>query len=256
MFRRSRVDTPQPGSLPSAAPPALGVKAALAASALAAAVLLGWAGLSGASAATVAVTTSASFGPILTTPQGLALYTLSTDQGGIAGCTGACAQAWPPLTVPAGTTPTGASGVSGTLAAALQPDGAYQVTYNGSPLYTFAGDAPGQVTGNGVAGFSVVEVAAVPTTTTTTSAPVTSTTTTSHPAGGGQTQTSATPTTTAASASPVSEASSSGTTAPTSLAVTGAGGSLLWMAAVGMALLTLGMASLATLRGRRRAGLR
>jgi hypothetical protein len=48
--------------------------------------------------------------------------------------------------------------VSGTLATAQQSNGALQVTYNGALLYTFVSDtSPGQVTGNGVAGFSVAK---------------------------------------------------------------------------------------------------
>jgi hypothetical protein len=71
---------------------------------------------------------------------------------------GPCAQAWPALTVPAGTTPHGGPGVNGTLATAKQSDGSLQVTYNGALLYTFVSDtSPGQVTGNGVAGFSVAK---------------------------------------------------------------------------------------------------
>jgi len=90
----------------------------------------------------------------------MALYTYGPDQGhnGMSTCTGGCLQAWPALTVPAGAVPTGGTGVTGTLAAVKQANGTYQVTYNGSPLYTFVQDsAPGQVTGNGVAGFSVVK---------------------------------------------------------------------------------------------------
>ncbi len=110
------------------------------------------------SAATVDVVTDASFGKILQTPRGLALYTFSSDHNGISACTGSCAQAWPPLTVPAGTTPTAGTGFGGTLAAVQQSNGTFQVTYNGSPLYTFASDTTGHVTGNGVSGFSVAKV--------------------------------------------------------------------------------------------------
>jgi len=60
-----------------------------------------------------------------------------------------------PLNIPAGTVATGGPGVTGTVGAATQSNGTLQVTYNGSPLYTFVSDtAPGQVTGDGVTGFS------------------------------------------------------------------------------------------------------
>jgi predicted lipoprotein with Yx(FWY)xxD motif len=111
-----------------------------------------------ASATTVDVVSNSSFGKILETPRGLALYTFSGDHNGISTCTGSCAQAWPALTVSAGTTPTAGSALNGTLAAVKQSNGTYQVTYNGAPLYTFASDTTGQVTGNGVSGFSVAKV--------------------------------------------------------------------------------------------------
>src|SRR5579864_7073843 len=118
--------------------------------------------------ATVGVGTTSNFGPVLTNAAGFALYTFPQDVNGMSKCTGACASVWPALTVPAGTTPTAGSGVTGTVAAVLQANGTYQVTYNGSPLYTFVGDtAAGQVTGNGVGGFAIVKVAAAPPPTTT-----------------------------------------------------------------------------------------
>jgi len=81
------------------------------------------------------------------------LYTLAAGTS----CTGACAQAWPLLTVPAGTTPKAGAGVTGTLGTTMSGSDLV-VTYNGKDLYTFLSDSPGQVTGDGVAGFSVVKV--------------------------------------------------------------------------------------------------
>jgi predicted lipoprotein with Yx(FWY)xxD motif len=119
-------------------------------------------GSSSSSHATVKTASTANFGTILVNSQGMALYTLNTDHGGQSTCTGSCAQAWPALTVPSGTTPTGGSGVTGTLGTSAQSNGTLQVTYNGALLYTFTSDSPGQVTGNGVVGFSVVKVSASP----------------------------------------------------------------------------------------------
>jgi predicted lipoprotein with Yx(FWY)xxD motif len=98
---------------------------------------------------TVAVATIPGRGAILVDTQGRTLYTL-TDAGGAAvGCTGACASAWPPLTVTAGAktkAPKGVSKISAT------PDG--QVTWKSLPLYRFKGDtAPGQANGEGLAAF-------------------------------------------------------------------------------------------------------
>ena len=120
-----------------------------------------------AAGSTVDALSTASFGTVLTDAQGFALYTLPTDQDGMSSCTGACVAVWPALTVASGTTPTAGPGVNGTVAAVVQSNGTSQVTYNGSPLYTFVGDtAAGQVTGNNVGGFKVAQVAAAPPTTT------------------------------------------------------------------------------------------
>jgi predicted lipoprotein with Yx(FWY)xxD motif len=108
-------------------------------------------------AAVVKVVTVPTYGQILTDNSGKPLYTLSGS------CTGSCASAWPALTVPAGTNPTGSAGVTGALSTVQQADGTDQVTYNGSPLYTFVQDSSGAVTGQGVAGFSVVKVSHSPT---------------------------------------------------------------------------------------------
>jgi len=116
----------------------------------------------------VQVASNARYGNILTTNTGRALYTLDTDHNGLSTCSGSCVPAWPALTVPASTTPTGGPGVTGTVGKALQSNGTDQVTYNGSPVYTFVGDtAPDEVTGQNVNGFFVVIVASTTTTTTT-----------------------------------------------------------------------------------------
>jgi len=113
----------------------------------------------GASNATVKTAQNSQFGTVLVNSSGMALYTFGGDHGGQSACTGACAQAWPAVTVPAGTTPTAGPGVTGTLGTSHQSNGTEQVTYNGALLYTFVSDStPGQVTGNGVANFTVVKV--------------------------------------------------------------------------------------------------
>jgi len=100
----------------------------------------------------------------------MALYTYGPDHGATqSACTGPCSQAWPPLTVPSGTTPAAGTGVPGVLGTARQSDGVIQVTYDGHLLYTFQSDSsPGQVTGNGVAGFSVAKPGASSSATTST----------------------------------------------------------------------------------------
>jgi predicted lipoprotein with Yx(FWY)xxD motif len=114
-----------------------------------------------ATAAAVGVvvsTATTSLGAVLTGPTGLTLYTHTGDSATSSTCTGGCATAWPPLTVPAGGSATGGTGVTGTFATLTRADGSVQVTYNGMPLYGWQGDSkPGDVTGDGKAGFSVAK---------------------------------------------------------------------------------------------------
>ena len=90
----------------------------------------------------------------------MTLYTYSGDSAGTSACTGGCASAWPPLTVPTGQQPTAGSGVTGTLTTLARADGTTQVADDGLPLYYWQGDTkPGDVTGDGVNGFSVAKAA-------------------------------------------------------------------------------------------------
>jgi predicted lipoprotein with Yx(FWY)xxD motif len=82
---------------------------------------------------------------------GMTVYTFSKDvaNSGTSACTGGCLTKWPALTVPAGSTPAGGSGVTGKLGTITRADdGSTQVTYNGLPLYFYSGDkAPGDANG-------------------------------------------------------------------------------------------------------------
>jgi predicted lipoprotein with Yx(FWY)xxD motif len=82
---------------------------------------------------------------------GMTLYTFTQDvkDSGKSNCTAGCLATWPALTVAAGATPTGGSGVTGVLATITRADnGALQVTYNGLPLYFFKNDSkPGDLNG-------------------------------------------------------------------------------------------------------------
>jgi len=93
---------------------------------------------------------------VLANGSDMTLYTLSAEHGGrfictksskLPGSSASCLSMWIPLTVPAGTNPSGPVSL-GTID---RPDGTgTQVTYKGLPLYTFAGDkAPGDTSGNG-----------------------------------------------------------------------------------------------------------
>jgi predicted lipoprotein with Yx(FWY)xxD motif len=104
------------------------------------------------SAATVDVHTSngTSF---LTGGSGRALYLWVPDTKTKSMCSGACAGAWPPLTVKG--SPTAGTGARASdLGTIGRSDGTKQVTYAGHPLYYFAGDkAAGQTSGEGSNGF-------------------------------------------------------------------------------------------------------
>jgi predicted lipoprotein with Yx(FWY)xxD motif len=84
---------------------------------------------------------------VLTNAAGFTLYWFAPDTATTSKCTGSCATYWPPVKGPV----TGGSGVTGKIGTITRADGTTQATYNGHPLYTYAGDsAPGQDKGNGV----------------------------------------------------------------------------------------------------------
>lgn len=105
-----------------------------------------------AATATVLAKDAGSAGTVLVAgSSGMTLYTFSKDVAGSgkSACSGACLQKWPALTLPAGTSPAAGAGVTGALGTITRDDGTLQVTYNGLPLYFFAGDhAPGDTNGN------------------------------------------------------------------------------------------------------------
>lgn len=92
---------------------------------------------------------------VLTDAQGATLYYRTGDGPTTVTCTGACAANWPPVLLPSGT-PTGGTGVTGTLTVFAGPLGS-QVLYNGHPLYLWVKDtSPGMATGQNIGGFKVV----------------------------------------------------------------------------------------------------
>ena len=94
-------------------------------------------------------TASTSKGTVLTNADGRTLYWFAKDTAGTSNCTGSCATYWPPVMG----TAVAAAGASlphgfGTIKRA---NGQTQATYDGHPLYTYAGDtAPGEINGNGI----------------------------------------------------------------------------------------------------------
>jgi predicted lipoprotein with Yx(FWY)xxD motif len=104
-------------------------------------------------AASAVGTKTSSLGTFLVDASGRTLYLWDADHGSKSTCSGACAQAWPPLTTTA--TPKASGAVKASLLGTTKrADGTSEVTYAGHPLYTFAGDTqPGQTTGQGSNGF-------------------------------------------------------------------------------------------------------
>jgi predicted lipoprotein with Yx(FWY)xxD motif len=100
---------------------------------------------------TVSVTKNPTLGMILVDGSGMTLYQFKKDSPNKSACTGACATAWPPLTVTVGTRPTASPAVTGTLTVITRTDGSNQVAYNAIPLYHYAKDnKPGDTNGQGV----------------------------------------------------------------------------------------------------------
>jgi predicted lipoprotein with Yx(FWY)xxD motif len=105
------------------------------------------------SGATVITTASSSAGPVLTDGSGRAVYLWTEDTGDTSACAGACAGAWPPVTTTGMVTAAGSAKASD-LGTITRSDGTKQVTYDGHPLYFFAGDSgPGTASGQGSDGF-------------------------------------------------------------------------------------------------------
>jgi predicted lipoprotein with Yx(FWY)xxD motif len=92
-------------------------------------------------------------GYVLANAQGYTLYWYSRDVkgSGRSVCTGQCLIAWPAVTgKPAAVAGIKLNGILGTI---TRPGGIVQATYNGYPLYTYAGDTgPGNTEGNGIGG--------------------------------------------------------------------------------------------------------
>jgi len=92
--------------------------------------------------------------PFLVDNQGRVLYlfTNDTQNSGASSCSGECITSWPAVVVTG--MPTAGEGLNGALLGTItRDDGTMQATYNGWPLYYYAGDAaPGDMMGQGMNG--------------------------------------------------------------------------------------------------------
>lgn len=96
---------------------------------------------------------SSPLGRILVAGNGMTLYMFARDPSGQSACRGSCAANWPPYTATG--TPSAGTGLRASLlGTTMRADGSTQVTYDGHPLYTFAGDpSPGDTNGQGLDAF-------------------------------------------------------------------------------------------------------
>ena len=82
-----------------------------------------------------------------------AYYFTIDSSPGVSLCEGDCLAAWPPVTVSEGAAIGAGEGVPGVLGVISATDGTPQVTYDGRPLYYFAGDqAAGDTNGQNMGG--------------------------------------------------------------------------------------------------------
>jgi predicted lipoprotein with Yx(FWY)xxD motif len=104
----------------------------------------------GGGSGTIRVSDNSSLGKLLVDSKGRTVYLFQKDTGAMSTCSGACASEWPPVTT--GGKPTAGDGVTASmLATTMRSDGSRQVTYNGHPLYLYAGDQnPGDTAGQGL----------------------------------------------------------------------------------------------------------
>lgn len=102
---------------------------------------------------TTITTKSGSAGTYLTDGSGHSVYLWVKDPSGKSVCSGSCAGAWPPVPASGKVAASGGAETS-YLGSITRSDGTKQVTYDGHPLYYFAGDSSaGQTSGQGSDGF-------------------------------------------------------------------------------------------------------
>jgi predicted lipoprotein with Yx(FWY)xxD motif len=92
---------------------------------------------------------------VIEAKKGMTLYRLSPETKSHLLCKASCTGFWPPLTVKSlHTQVVKGKGITGKLAVFKRPDGTFQVTLRGLPLYRFSGDgAKGQANGEGIQSF-------------------------------------------------------------------------------------------------------
>ena len=102
--------------------------------------------------AVVKVVRSKKFGKILVDSSGKTLYVLEGPKQSTSACTSTCTGVWPPLMTRG--KPRAGKGTAKHKLGTARRGALRQVTYDGHPLYLYAGDTgAGQVSGEGIASF-------------------------------------------------------------------------------------------------------
>jgi predicted lipoprotein with Yx(FWY)xxD motif len=103
---------------------------------------------SGAEPAVVTIAKKAKVGSVVVDAQGRTLYRFTAEAEGLPVCTGACVGTWRPALAST------AAGLPEHVATVRRPDGdELQLTYDGHPLYRYAGDrSKADAKGEGVGG--------------------------------------------------------------------------------------------------------
>jgi predicted lipoprotein with Yx(FWY)xxD motif len=86
---------------------------------------------------------------VLTTAAGRTLYTTPTEKGGQIHCMASCTSIWSPLQGSQAQAMSAANQLGLKLASIKRPDGLPQLTLNGLPVYTFAMEGAGKLSGDG-----------------------------------------------------------------------------------------------------------
>jgi predicted lipoprotein with Yx(FWY)xxD motif len=111
------------------------------------------ASMPGGGSAAIGLSDVSGLGKVLVDSKGRTVYLFEKDTGPKSTCFGACAGAWPPVTV-TGMPSAGPGVMQSMLGTTKRPEGTMQVTYNGHPLYRYQGDRkPGDAAGQNVDGF-------------------------------------------------------------------------------------------------------
>jgi predicted lipoprotein with Yx(FWY)xxD motif len=94
---------------------------------------------------------STELGTVLVDGKSMTLYGFTNDVNGTSTCSGACANAWPPLLVGSSSLPSGLD--ANVFSVITRTDGTFQLKAGKWPLYRFAGDsAAGEISGQGSGG--------------------------------------------------------------------------------------------------------